>query len=191
MTDNPTERVKDEIDRAKDTLEEVKTDVAAAIEAKRGGAATSVDDALNKTSRLRADIEQDVATLRARIPDPDELRERGLKAGIAVGGSALAVTALAMMVRKRAARRSRERETREQASALARALARELAALDASTDAEAQDANGGRRRWLLVLVGVAGAAALWWRARGVPALDEPYGDAHVEGVEGPHGIGVI
>lgn len=187
---SPVDRIKGEVDRAKETLEEVKEEVSAAIDAKRGGPATSVTDALAKTSQLRGDIEQDLATLRARIPDPAELRAGTKRAVAVVGGGLLVLGSVAAVVRKRQARKARERETREQAAALARELARELTRLGTDGAGDSEGGSGGRWKWLLLALAGAGAFAAWWQRRNSGLELDDALDLDLED-EGLHGIGPI
>ena len=63
------ENLKAEVERAKNTVSEVKSELNKVNDARRGGPATSVDDATAKASDLREAIARDVASLRARVPD--------------------------------------------------------------------------------------------------------------------------
>lgn len=188
---SPVARAKAEIEHTKETLEDAKAELGAAIDDKRGGPATSVDDAVDKSDALRRGIERDLAALRARIPDTDEVKDRAKTIGVAVGGGVVAIGTLTAVLRKRRTRKAEEAAVRTQAAA----IARELAKIDLDDIAEdLMEDRGGKGKWLALLAaaGVAGAAAVWRRGQTESAVDDVFGPPGLAPEDiGPQGIGPV
>ncbi|MEX2550660.1 MAG: hypothetical protein WD638_10560 [Nitriliruptoraceae bacterium] len=163
------EAIKAEAERAKNTVDEVKQEVSAALDERRGGGATSVEDAERKAAALRAGLERDLQTLGSRLPDPADLTDRARTIAIGAAGTLATVAGVIVVAGRRRAKTVQEREITEQAEALAAALGRiQAAAADGG-----QDAPGRWGRRLVVLAGAAGAgAAVWQRRRGFDEVDE-------------------
>jgi|AntRauTorcE11898_2_1112593.scaffolds.fasta_scaffold56586_1 hypothetical protein len=163
------EAIKAEAERAKNTVAEVKQEVSAALDERRGGSATSVEDAERKAAELRAGLEQDLRTLGSRLPDPSELSDRARTIAVGTAGTLATVAGVVVVAGRRRAKAAREGEITEQAEALAKALARiQDAASDGGRD---QGGHWGRRGVLLAGAAAAGAA-VWQRTRGTDELDE-------------------
>jgi len=156
------EAAKARVETAKATVDEVKGEVSGAVDDRRGGPATSVEDAKAKAEQLRKGIARDVAALQARVPDPADISEQVRRTAMIAGGTATGVAALAFLLGRRRASRAEEKELRRQAEALAAVLAR--AEEVAATPVDADESSGGWR-WIAVLVGAAAAAGavLWQR----------------------------
>lgn len=168
------EKVKAEVDKAKQTVEEVGKEVSAAVDERRGGPATSVEDAEQKAAALRSGIERDLAALQARVPDREDVTERLRTTAIAVGGAIAAVGATVFLLGRRRASKASERALQAQAEALATVLAR---AERVSVPAEEADDDDGAS-WLagvLLLLGAGGAAAYWWQQRQAAHVDDLWG----------------
>jgi len=163
------EAVKAEAERAKNTVDEVKQEIGTALEERRGGPATSVEDAEQKAAELRAGLDRDLRTLTSRLPDPAELSDRARTIGVRTAGALATVAGVVIVAGRRRAGAVREREVTEQAEALAAALAR---VQEAATDGD-RDTGGGWGRRLVVLAGAAAAGvAVWQRSHGADELDE-------------------
>jgi hypothetical protein len=173
---------KAEIERAKNTVEEVKSELDAATDDRRGGPATSVDDALAKAEMLRQGMTRDLAALRARVPETSETVDRAKKLAAIVGGGVAALTALALVLSKRSARRSERKQARQRAIDIAQELRRldlgELRDAMADVPMPPEESGGSKGRVLLLLLGLAGigVAAYQKLAGGEPAED-PFGPA--------------
>ena len=168
-----TPQIKAEFDRTKTTMQDAKRDVSEAIDKKRGGPPEDADDAERKLAELRSGIDRDITSLRARIPDTDEMANNAKVAGI-VGVGGLAVVGLVItMAKRRGATKHRDEAIRVQAIA----LARELARVDARglVEDEAED-GGSRRRWWIAFLGILAAvgAVMWQRTQA--AVDVPADD---------------
>lgn len=187
---SPVDRAKAEVERTKEALVRAKDQVSAAVDDKRGGEATSVDDATSKAEKLRREIERDVATLRSRVPDPQDMTDRAKTIGAAVGGGALALGTAVTLLRKRSARKAHEANVREQAIAIARELAR--IDLDEIAEEVEDGSKGGRAKWVLLLIAAAGAGAVaWQRAQLEPTADDVFGPLGTDDVPGPQGVGPV
>lgn len=172
----PMADFKAEVERVKHTADDVKTEVKAATDDRRGGPATSVDDATKKAATLRAGIERDVAALRTRVPEGDAAKQQAIaKArvfGPPVGGGILALTLIIALFKRRGKRKRQDAEVQGQALALARAMARiEREGL------ETDDENGGGRlKWLVLGSAAAGAAGFFaYRSREAIDVDDVFG----------------
>lgn len=168
-----TPQIKAELERAKETVQEAKRDVSAAIDQKRGGPAADVDDAERKLAALRSDIDRDITSLRARIPDTDEVANNAKVAGIVGVGGLAVVGVVITLAKRRGAAKHRDEAIRVQAIA----LARELARVDAQRLVEEDAEDGGnRRRWWVAFLGILAAvgAVMWQRTRA--AVDIPADD---------------
>jgi len=163
------EAVKAEAERAKNTVDEVKQEIGTALEERRGGPATSVEDAERKATELRAGLDRDLKTLASRLPDPAELTDRARTIAVGTAGTLAAVAGAVVVAGRRRAKAAHEREVTEQAEALARALARAQAAAAEG----GEDTGGAWGRRLALLAGAAAAgAAVWQRTQGTEELDE-------------------
>lgn len=168
----PLADLKAEYERVKNTADDVKAEVAAATDERRGGPATSVDDATSKAADLRAGIERDVATLRARVPEGDVVTEKARTMGLAVGGGILALATIIVLFKRRSSRKGRDEQVREQALAIARAMAR----IDPA-EVEADEDGGGKLKWLLIGTAAAGAGTLaWQRTRADIGVEDVFGE---------------
>lgn len=163
------EAAKASVERAKRTVDEVKEEVTTAVDDRRGGPATSVEDAQAKAEQLRAGIARDLAALQARVPDRDEMTGQVRQTAAVAGGVAVGVAGLAVLLGRRRSRRAEEKQLRRQAEALADVLARaeEVTARPVTADA---DSRGGWT-WLALLIGAAAAAAVVWRRQQADDLD--------------------
>lgn len=170
---DPTQQAKAEFERTKNTVQDAKRDVSEAIDQKRGGPPEDVDDAERKLTELRAGIDRDLASLRSRIPDTDEVATNARTAGLVGVGGIAVVGVLIAVLKRRGAAKHRDEAVRVQAIALARELARVDAERLTADDAED---GGGRRGWWLVVLGVlAGVGAVMWQ-RTQAAVDVPADD---------------
>ena len=166
------EGLKAELERVKHAADDVKSEIDAVTDDRRGGPATSVDDATTKAAELRRRIERDVATLRARVPEGEVVTEKARTVGAAVGGGVLALATVITLVKRRGARKEHDAAVREQAIALAREMAR-LELVDVVVDG-----GGGRLRWLLLGAVAAGAGAgsvAWQRSRESIGVTDVFG----------------
>ena len=157
---SPVDRVKAEVERAKGTVDEVKSELSAAMDARRGGPVKTPDEATARLRELRESMGRDVQALQGRAPDPTQISQETRRTTLVVGGGTVAAVtslAIAMTVRKRRkTRREADAEVRRHAEALARALARiEAGELD---DDEPDDGAGGLGKTLLLAAAVAAAA---------------------------------
>ncbi|MFP4150377.1 MAG: hypothetical protein ACLFV0_12935 [Nitriliruptoraceae bacterium] len=163
------EAAKASVDRAKRTVDDVKKEVSTAVDERRGGPATSVEDAEAKAARLREGIARDLAALQARVPDPEEIGEQVRRTALVVGGSVAGVGTVAFLLGRRRAHRAEQRQLREQAEALAEVLAR---AEHIAAEPPGTGSGSGRWRWLLVLTAIATAAgAVLWQRQQASDLD--------------------
>lgn len=162
------------VERAKHTVDEVKEEVSGAADDRRGGPATSVEDAEAKAEKLRAGITRDLAALQARIPDREEVGDQVRRTAMIAGGSAAGVAGVAFLLGRRRASRAEEKQLQRQAESLAKVLARAEAVAAPPADA---DEDGGGLRWLVVLTGVAAAAGavLWQRQRDDVDVEDLWG----------------
>jgi hypothetical protein len=164
------EAAKASVERAKRTVDEVKEEVTTAVDDRRGGPATSVEDAQAKAEQLRAGIARDLAALQAKVPDRDEVTDQVRQTAMVAGGVAVGVAGLAVLLSRRRAAKAEEKQLQRQAEVLADVLAR--AEQVASRPVEA-DSDGGRGwTWLALLLGAAAAAgALVWQRQRAEELD--------------------
>jgi hypothetical protein len=172
----PLADFKAEVERVKHTADDVKSEVAAATDERRGGPATSVDDATTKAATLRAGIERDVASLRTRIPAGEGAKQQAIdKArtfGPPVGGGIFVLTAIIVLFKRRGARKRHDAEVREQALALARAMAR-VEREELETD---DSAGGGWLKWLVLASAAAGGGFFaYQRSRESIGVDDVFG----------------
>ncbi len=166
------DKVKAEVGKAKQTVEEVGKEVSTAVDQRRGGPATSVEEAQQKAATLRAGIERDLAALQGRLPDRDDVTDRLRTTAIAVGGTIAAVGATAFLFGRRRATKASERDLQAQAEALAAVLDR-AERVRAGGDDDEED--GGWLAWALLLLGAGGAGAYWWQQRQATDADELWG----------------
>lgn len=163
--------LKAEVERAKNTVSDVKAELDKVNDERRGGPATSVDDATAKAADLRRALARDVASLRARVPDTTKASETARTVGIAVGGGAVALFGLLAVLKRRGAAKAHDQAVRDQALALARELAR-------IERTGAVDDEGGRFKWALLAtaaVGVGAGAVAWQRSRTPSEIDDTFG----------------
>lgn len=163
-----TERIKrsveHELDRAKQTSTEAKEAYQASVEYVSGPPAESPEQAREQLGSIRSGLEQDLATLASRVPDPDELKERAQSVAVPAGIGVAVVGTAALLLRRRRAQRREAETIRTQAAALARELARvQQAAADLPETPEPR--SGGKGRWLLLLAGLAAGAVAYWQTR--------------------------
>jgi hypothetical protein len=176
----PLDGFKAELERVKHTADDVKTEIKAATDDRRGGPATSVDDATAKAAKLRDGISRDVAALRTRVPEGEAAKQQAIdKArifGPPVGGGILALTALIAVVKSRGKRKRRDAEVRGQALALARAMAQLERERVHMLDADDSDGGGGLP-WLVLGSAAAAAVAGFfaYRSRQSVGVDDVFG----------------
>ena len=173
---------KAEIERAKHTGEEVKSGLDAATDARRGGPATSVEDALAKAEMLRRGMTRDLAALRSRVPETSETVDRLKQLAAAVGGGIAALAALAFVLSKRSARRSERKQARQRAIDIAQELRRldlgELRAAMADVPMPPEESSGSTGKILLALLGLAGiGVAAYQKLAGGDEVADPFGPA--------------
>lgn len=193
-TGSPVDRIKAEVERAKQTASEVRSEVSAALEARRGGAPGSPDEASDRLREQRDALSRDLQALRTRTPDPSQISQRTRRGAIAAGGGVAATVAavvLGGLVRqRRKARRSADAEVERQAEALARALTRlhDRAATD--PDAGRSDAGEGERsrlarttKLVLALALAVGSAVVYRLRTAEPP--EVFGPGAIDPIEGP------
>jgi hypothetical protein len=163
-----TERIKrsveHEIDRAKQTSTEAKEAFQASVEYVSGPPAESPEQAREQLGSIRTGLEQDLATLASRVPDPEDLKERARSVAVPVGIGVAVVGSAGFVLRRRRAQRREAETIRTQAAALARELARVQQAAADLPDAP-EPHSGGKLRWLLLLAGLAAGAAVYWQTR--------------------------
>lgn len=184
---SPVDRLKAEAERAKETVEEVKAEVSKAVDQHRDGPATSVSGAAQKAARLRQGIERDLATLSARVPDPEQISSKAKIATASVAGGAVAIGSLVAVLKKR----GETKKARKKAHLQAKAIAAELAQIDVEALAKeaTEDGHGGRTKWLLgLLVAAVGAAAVVLQVRGETTPEDVFGE---EIDLGPGGVGAV
>jgi hypothetical protein len=161
-----TERIKrsveGEIERAKQTGTEAKAAFQASVEYVSGPPADSPEQAREQLSSLRTGLEKDLATLAARVPDPDELKARARSLAVPAGIGVVVVGTAGLVLRRRRAHRREAETIRAQAAALARELARvQQAAAELPETPEPRS----RGRWLLLLAGLAAGGVVVWQSR--------------------------
>jgi hypothetical protein len=161
-----TERIKrsveGEIERAKQTGTEAKEAFQASVEYVSGPPADSPEQAREQLSSLRTGLEQDLATLAARVPDPDELKARARSVAVPAGIGVAVVGTAGLVLRRRRAQRREAETIRAQAAALARELAR---AQRAAAELPETPEPRSRGRWLLLLAGLAAGGVVVWQTR--------------------------
>jgi hypothetical protein len=81
-----------------------------------------VDQALSQLAATREQLDRDIDELFHRLPEPAVLAARAKTYGMAAGGAAVTVGALAMRQRKRSALKARREDARINAEELARAF---------------------------------------------------------------------
>lgn len=101
-----------------------------------------VDATLRSIAATRAALEQDVDELFGRLPEPAVLAARAKTYGLAAGGAAVTVGAIALRQKKAGAQKARRMEARINAEELARAF---------SPHPPAEDGGGGRTGLFAVL----------------------------------------
>jgi hypothetical protein len=165
---DPLEAAKREQDRTAETLADAKRQLTEAMDDKAGPPAEDPEQAEQQLRSIRGELERDLATLRARVPDTDKLVATARPIALAAGGALATVAVLSRRVAARRRRQRHEQELREQATALAEALARlDLDAIAAEAAAEREQEEGKGRGALVAaaLVGVGVVVAAWARAR--------------------------
>jgi hypothetical protein len=168
------EAAKARVEQAKHTVDEVKGEVSGAVDDRRGGPATSVEDAKAKAEQLRAGIARDLAALQARVPDPDEVGDQVRRGAMIAGGTAVGVAGVAFLLGRRRANRAEEKQLRRQAESLAEVLARAERVAATPVDADAEGRSWG---WVVVLLGAAAAAGavLWQRQQADLDVEDLWG----------------
>jgi hypothetical protein len=163
-----TERIKrsveHEIDRAKQTSTEAKEAFQASVEYVSGPPAESPEQAREQLGSIRSGLEQDLATLASRVPDPEEMKERATAIAVPAGIGVAVVGTAGLLLRRRRAQRREAETIRAQAGALARELARVQQAAAELPEAP-EPRSGGKGRWLLLLAGLAAGAVAYWQLR--------------------------
>lgn len=173
---------KAEIERAKHTVDEVKGELDAATDDRRGGPATSVEDALAKAEMLRVGMTRDLAALRSRVPETSETVDRLKQLAAAVGGGIAALAALAFVLSKRSARKSERQQARQRAIDIAQELRRldlgELRDAMADVPMPPQESSRSMGKVLLALLGLAGiGVAAYQKLAGGDEAEDPFGPA--------------
>lgn len=163
-----TERIKrsveQEIERAKQTSTEAKEAFQSSVEYVSGPPAEDPGQAREQLGSIRSGLEQDLATLASRVPDPEELKERARSIAVPAGIGVAVVGTAGLVLRRRRAQRREAKTITTQAAALARELARvQQAAADLPEAPEPR--TGGKGRWLLLLAGLAAGAVAYWQTR--------------------------
>ena len=188
-TGSPVDRVKAEVERAKQTATEVRSELATALDARRGGTLGSPDEASDRLRELRDALSRDVHTLREAVPDPSQIPQRTRRRALVAGGGAAAAVVAGvvggLVRRRRKARRTADAELQRQAQALARAL------VDIQDDGLAgPDADGPERsrlgsaaKLVLVLALAAGSAVVYRVRTAEPP--EVFGPGAIDPIEGP------
>jgi hypothetical protein len=172
--DRAKQAVEDELQHAKGTANELKATMQSAVDHVSGPPAEDPEQARRQLAELRAGLDHDLGTLKARVPDPQHLSAEARTKAMAVGGAAAVVTVAALVLKRRGAKRRRAEELHAQAKALARELARVQRAADAAAEDLPDERGGGRGRWLVLVGLAAGAAAVWQATRdqAVPAPED-------------------
>jgi hypothetical protein len=162
-TERMKRSVEQEIERAKQTSTEAKEAYQASVEYVSGPPAESPEQAREQLGSIRTGLEQDLATLAGRVPDPEELKERARSVAVPAGIGVAIVGTAGLVLRRRRAQRREAETIRTQAAALARELARvQQAAADLP---EAPEPRSGKGRWLLLLAGLAVGAVAYLQTR--------------------------
>ncbi len=170
--DSPIGRAKAEVDRAKESVKEVRTEISSALEERRGGPVTSPDEGAEKLAELRTALDRDVAALRSRVPDPKELPDETKRNAAVIGGGTLLTLIGFLVLKARSAKKKEAEATREHAADIAREILR-LQAEAAAEPEEDTDEGGGALRWVLLLLGaLAGAGGVLWQRQQAAATDE-------------------
>ena len=163
-TERMKRTVEHEIERAKQTSTEAKEAYQASVEYVSGPPAESPEQAREQLGSIRSGLEQDLATLASRVPDPEEMKERARSVAVPAGIGVAVVGTAALVLRRRRAQRREAETIRTQAAALARELARvQQSAADLPEAPEPR--SGGKGRWLLLLAGLAAGAVAYWQTR--------------------------
>lgn len=179
------ERTKAQIDaevaRAKTTVEEVRHELSQATDDRRGGPATSIEDAEAKATALRQGILRDVAALRARVPETSETLDAFKRLGLLAGGAIVTVSALTALLTSRLSARGERKAARRQAVAIAEELRRldlgDLREALATVEPPDPDEGGSWGRRLIVLAALGGAGAVAVRRANASAPTDPFGPA--------------
>lgn len=186
---SPVDRVKAEVERAKGTVDEVRSELSAALDARRGGPVTTPDEAAARLRELRESMGRDVQALQGRAPDPTQIGQKTRRTALVVGGGTVAAVtslAIAMMVRaRRTTRREADAEVQRQAEALARALARIKAGEPHDDDGD--DTSVPRMALLLSAAIAAAAGGIAWRLR-TSEPPEVFGPGSIDPATGPDGL---
>ncbi len=177
-----TDRVRDEADNAREHIARLRTDISAAVDARRGGAATSVDEASTALASLREDLQRDIDTLLTRAPSRQDVTGRAGRIGAGLVAVAGGVTTVVLLARRRTEHRRHEAALREQAEAVAAAIRR----LD---DPEGDDDPGSRSGIVAAAATaavVAAAAVATWQRRRVSTAgpDDPVPTPSDDGDDG-------
>lgn len=142
--------------RTKETMADAREQLRRSMADAVGPPAEDEEQAERQLADLRARIEHDLDTLRARVPDVRELGDRAKKIGLVVGATGVVLVGATSLRRRRSSRRAEQERLRTQAVA----LARELARLEAE-ETGADDSGRGSSRWLWLGLGAAAGLASW------------------------------
>lgn len=155
-----SDRFKQEAERARRGAVDVREQLSAAIDERRGGEATSVEDAKAKLEAARAGIDRDIATLWDRSPQREVLMDQLAPVGAGIAAAAGILGGGTALAKRRSTKRRHERALREEAEAIAAAIRR----LDQPDDGSA--GRGWLRVLRLMIIGaVAAGAAIAVRRR--------------------------
>lgn len=147
------DRFKQEAERAKRGAADVREQISAAIDERRGGEATSVEDAKAKLEAARAGIDRDIATLWDRSPQREVLMDQLTPVGAAIAAAVGILGGGTALAKRRGAKRRHERALSQEAEAIAAAIRR----LDQPDDGSA--GRGWLRVLRLVIIGAVTAGA--------------------------------
>lgn len=176
-------QIKHEVERAKQTVEQVRAELSAATDDRRGGPATSVEDAQQKADKLRQGITRDLAALQARVPETSETIALAKRLGIAAGSTIAGVTLIVLLLSKRSQRRKERKQARQRAIDIAQELRRldlgELSNALAEVPMPPPESTGSTGRKLAVLATLGGVGAVAYRkfADTEAGRPDPYGPA--------------
>jgi hypothetical protein len=155
-----TDKAKRELEDTKRSIQDAKDQLGQAMREVGGPPAEDEDQAVRQIEALRGQLDRDLATLRDRIPDGQEVLERyGERlrtVGIAVAGGTATLWTVTTAIRRRRAESARAAVMRAQAIA----IAREIARLDPEELAPEVGGRRGRAFTVVAGVAIAGAAAV-------------------------------
>lgn len=124
--------------------------------------AADADEAVRQARDIRAQVDQDLRALEARLPDPSTVQARAKTIGGAVAGGVSGLGALVLILKRRSAKNAEEEATRKQAAALAAALPD--AALELRQEHVTVSGKAGRAGLVLALVAL--GVAVWSKVSG-------------------------